>query len=94
MDTREKLMWCAFCLVFVAWGLELFAVWSVLAAHLNRSNWIMIVLIHPAALLALIAAYANAPTGTPARAQALLATVIVIISWSQDFYLMGKIGAH
>jgi uncharacterized protein YhhL (DUF1145 family) len=94
MDWREKLVWFGLCLVLVSWGLELFSVWPVLAAHLNRANWAMLVLIHPAALLSLMGAYANAPQGTKARGQVLLAAVIVIISWSQDFALMGKIAGR
>jgi hypothetical protein len=54
----------------------------------------MLVLIQLAVLLALISAYANAPKGTSARLEALLATVLVIISWSMNLSLMGKIGGH
>lgn len=94
MDWREKLVWGGLFLVLISWGLELFAVWSVLTAHLTWSNWMMIVLIHPAVLLTLIGAYFNTPKGTTARVQVLTAAVFVIISWSQNFALMGKIGGR
>jgi len=51
MNWREKVMWGAVGLVLVSWGLEIFDVWSLLIAHLTRSNWITCVLIYPAALL-------------------------------------------
>ena len=94
MDWREKLIWVALGLVLISWGLELFSVWPVLAEHLNRLNWAMLVLIHPAGLLALMSAYSNAPQGSKGRGPVLLAALIVIISWSQDFALMGKIAGH
>lgn len=92
MNWREKVMWGAVRLVLVSWGLEIFDVWSLLIAHLTRSNWITCVLIYPAALLGLMAASTNAPKGTRPRVQVLLATAIVIMSWSWTFSLIGKVG--
>jgi len=71
MNWREKVMWGAVGLVLVSWGLEIFDVWSLLIAHLTRSNWITCVLIYPAALLGLMAASTNAPKGTRPRVQVL-----------------------
>ena len=92
MDWREKVMWGAVGLVLVSWGLEIFDVWSLLIAHLTRSNWITCVLIYPAVLLGLIGASTNASKGTMPRVQMLLVTAIVIMSWSWTFSLIGKVG--
>ena len=94
MRSREKWSVAALCLVLIAWGLQLFHVWPVLVAHLSPSNWIMIALIQPAALLALIGVYARVPKDTAVRWEVVLATVLVIMSWSMNLSLVGKIGGR
>ena len=92
MDWREKVMWIGLGLVVISLGLEILDVWPILVAHLSTANWITAALIHLAPLIILIEAYRNAPKGARAQVQVLLATVFVIMSWSYDFSLMGKIG--
>ena len=92
MDWREKLLWGGVGLVVISWGLEIFNVWPILLAHLSRSNWITVALIYPAALVSIMAAYKSAPQRANVRGQILLATVLVLISWSATFSLIGKVG--
>jgi hypothetical protein len=75
-------------------GLEIYNVRPILAAHLTRNNWIMLALIHSAVLLSLMGVYANTPKGTRLGGQTLLATVLVLISWSMNLSLIGKIGGR
>jgi hypothetical protein len=91
---REKLMLAGLCGVLISWGLQILDDWPVLVARLTTTNWIVIALDHPAVLGALIGLYANTPKGTPARSQVLAVTALVIMSWSINYSLMGKIGGH
>ena len=94
MDWKEKLMLTAVCMVLIPWGLEIVSVWPVLVAHLTPTNWIVIALVHPPVLWFLIGLYAKTPEGTPARLHFLGATGLVIMSWTMNYSLMGKIGGH
>jgi len=92
MEWQKKLIWVALALVLISWGVVLFDVWSVLTAHLDKNNWMTLALIYPGASLALIGAYRGTLQGTRVGGQVLLAIVLVILSWSVAFALMGKIG--
>jgi len=94
MTRGEKWILASLCLVLISWVLEIFDKWPVLAAHLKPINWIMIALIHLAALLVLIGAYASTPKATSARRQVLLAAVVVVISWSMYISLIAKLVEH
>lgn len=91
MEWKEKVGLVALFLALLSWGIEIFDNWPLLVAHLNPANWIMIVLIHLVVVFSLISVYAKAPKGTPLRWEILLATAFVIISWSMNLYLTGKI---
>jgi hypothetical protein len=91
---REKLMLAGLFLALIAWGLQILDDWPVLVAHLTTTNWIVIALVHPPVLWFLIDLYAKTPKGTPARLHFLGATGLVIMSWSMNYSLMGKIGGH
>ncbi len=90
MKKQEKWILGSLCLVLISWGVEIFDKWPVLVAHLTPISWIMIAMIHVAALLGLIGVYRNVPEGTPLRWQVLLTAVIVIISWSMYLSLLGR----
>ncbi len=94
MKWTEKLSLASLCLVLISWGWEISDNWSPLVAHLTSSNWIILVLVYVGVLLVLVGAYAKAPKGTPARLQVVVATVLVIISWSAHLSLIGKVGCH
>jgi hypothetical protein len=94
MKWTEKLSLASLFLVLISWGWEISDNWSLLVAHITSSNWIILVLVHVGVFLVLVGAYAKAPKGTPARLQIVLATVLVIISWSADLSLIGKVGCH
>jgi Gram-negative bacterial TonB protein C-terminal len=91
MKWREKLGVAFLSLSLIPWGLEIFDNWSLLVAHLNLRDWIMIVLAHLTALVALVSLFAEAPKGPPARLTALFP--IVVLSWAVDLSLIGKFGA-
>ena len=94
MKWTEKLSLASICLVLISWGWEISDNWSLLVAHITSSNWMILVLVHVGVLLMLVGTYAKAPKGTPVRLQIVLATVLVIISWSADSSLIGKVGCH
>ena len=94
MEWREKLMLAVFPLALVACALEIYAVWSVLVAHLTANNWFALVLIHLAVLGSLINFYVRTVKGTPRRQEAISTAAFVVLSWAYDFSLMGKIGGH
>jgi hypothetical protein len=94
MKWTEKLSLVSLCLVLISWGWEISDNWPLLVAHITRSTWIILVLVPVGVFLMLAGAYAKAPKGTPARLQIVLATVLVIISWSADLSLIGKVGCH
>jgi hypothetical protein len=82
----------ALCLALLAWGVEIFDKWSLLVAQLTPVTWITLGLMHPAVLLSLIAVYVETSKGRPARLKVLMATAFVIMCWSMDLSLIGKIG--
>jgi Gram-negative bacterial TonB protein C-terminal len=90
---REKLVLAFLSLSLIPWGLEIFDKWSLLVAHLNLIDWILIPLIHLVALIALISLLVEAPKGTPARLRALFPIIFVLMSWSMDLSRIGKFGA-
>ena len=91
MEWKEKVGLVALFLALLSWGIEIFDNWPLLVAHLNPTNWIMIVLIHPVVVFSLISVYAKASKGTALRWEILLAAAFAIISWSMNLYLTGKI---
>jgi Gram-negative bacterial TonB protein C-terminal len=90
---REKLLLAFLSLSLIPWGLEIFDKWSLLVAHLNLIDWILIPLIHLVALIALISLFVVAPKGTPARLRALFSIIFVLMSWSMELSLIGKFSA-
>jgi hypothetical protein len=94
MNWTEKGSLASICLVLISWGWEISDNWSLLVAHITSSSWIVLVIVHVGVLLMLVGAYAKAPEGTPARLTVVQATVLVIISWSADLSLIGKVGGH
>lgn len=94
MKWTEKLCLASLCLVLISWGWEISNNWSLLVAHLTSSNWIVLVLVSIGVPLVLVGAYSKTPKGSPARLQVVVATVLVIISWSAYLSLIGKVGCH
>jgi Gram-negative bacterial TonB protein C-terminal len=90
---REKLILAFLSLSLIPWGLEILDKWSLLVAHLNLIDWVVIPLIHLVALIALISLFVEAPKGTPARLRGLFPIIFVLMSWSMDLSLIGKFGA-
>jgi len=87
-------MFAGLCLVFIAWGMEIPNVWPVLVAHASSVCLLGLALTHSGCLLMIALYDKSAAKGTPARRDLLFSGLLVILTWSQDFVLMGKIGGH
>jgi hypothetical protein len=94
MNWGEKLSWAGLCLVLIALGMKIVDVWPVLVANLTTSNWIVSALMYAAVLLSLSGLYLKVANGKPARSDVLVITVFMILSWSMNLSLMGKIGGR
>jgi hypothetical protein len=92
MDRQGRVGLIFVCLLLVPLGLEIYAVWPVLATHLNALNWMTLALSYLPALFGLGSLLIDARNNAHSRTLALAVTICVILSWAISFSLMGKIG--
>jgi hypothetical protein len=84
----------ALALVFIGFVLQMAEALPALSGRLTPLRWTAAGFVHGAVIAALVRAYSNARKGQPwPVADVLLMAMLVVISWTVDFGIMGFIAS-